>query len=138
MQRWEHRLAESGVQISYTGEASDAFGPESVVSDVIDGLLQNIYRHAFDSSHSTKDARINLRYEVGTVVIETSDNGKGVLTLDTSAKPNGGIQRSKRLLAPYMGELNIWPAEEARNQGLSTVVEIRLFSKEKVLSWRRI
>jgi hypothetical protein len=137
VQRWEHRFSQSGVRISYMGEASEAFGPESVICDVIDGLLQNIYRHAFDSSRSTKEARINLRYEVGTVVIETSDNGKGLLTLDTSAKPNGGIQRSKRLLAPYMGELILWPAEEAHSQGLSTVVEVRLFSKEKVLSWQR-
>jgi hypoxanthine-guanine phosphoribosyltransferase len=123
-----------GIEVRYTERRGEVLIPEEVITDVIDGFLQNILHYAFVNNFTSKVTIIAVDQEVGDVVVRICDTGKGIAEKTLAERVDGGIRRSQSILALYGGSVTLQqPTPELGAEGVKTVVEIRLLSKEKVL-----
>lgn len=137
---FEPQLDEAKIKIMLDVHRATAFIPEEVFSDIVDGLMRNILKHAFPHEFSRdrgeKLVRILVRQHTGEIRLEVFDSGKG---FDIEAKHGdddhvGGIRRTQLLLDLFGGSIEVAePGKEEADQGFTTVVRISLLSKEKVL-----
>jgi len=131
--KWSKSFNEKGIKAEYIGRETEVFVPQSVLEDILENFYQNINEYAFPTYLTSKDVRITVDQEIGDVLIYVCDNGKGISDADINQRPNGGIKRSQTLLAIYGGTVNLLSHFKFGAEEFTTVIQIRLLSKEKIL-----
>lgn len=79
----------------------------SYIGLILNELITNSIKHAFDKHHPNPHIYINLRKEKQIVVFEYRDNGKGFTIDDIQAKDNMGINLIQLLTAELKMDLEI-------------------------------
>jgi hypothetical protein len=131
---WDGRFAAARIHWEYFDRQCHAFIPEDVLVGVIDGCLQNIVDYAFTPDSKTRKVKIAADQQVGELIITICDSGRGITEDDINRRPNGGLRRSKTLLALYGASLQTTDATpDLSFEGFVTVIQIKLLTKEKVI-----
>jgi len=138
LRAWRKRFEEVGIEVETYIRQSEVFTPSTVLKDVLDNLLKNVYEHAFDQDSVSKVIKLSVDHQIEQVTIMVGDTGRGISPENIKNRPNGGFKRSEKLLGLYGGNIKIISKEQIDLQGLNTVVEISLRSKEVILSWRSV
>jgi hypothetical protein len=132
--RWKERFEDQGIEAQYKSRNGEVFIPKFLVEDVLDSLLQNIYEHAFETDTPRRIMKISVEREIGHILINVCDTGRGLTEMNLENRQDGGIRRARRLITPYKGSIQIKDIQQGEFDGFTTVVEIKLLSKEMILS----